>query len=372
MNKVYDFIVIGAGISGCTFASLVNRKFPDSSILLVDNGRRIGGRSTSRKSRKFSNLEFDHGLPLISFSNKNSHELLTLISPLVRTGKLIDITSEILVINESGEIYNITTNQRIYRSYPLMINFCQEIIKQSINYKNINFLFQTCIKSIVRKNNLWEFKINNQSFLKSKKFVLSSSLIAHPRCLDILNINSLPLRDAFIEGKDKIVDSLLNKISKQKYLKRRNYILYISNTKIVKNFNHKYLYILFSKVIRDDTSFERIIFQRQLNGSMIIVLYCSYIDNLLEKKFDEIIRLIIKIFSKNKKFLDLFTHAKLLDKMDWRASEPIENLLPMELQWSSESHIGFCGDWFDLDGYTSLERAMNSSIQLVSLISRDL
>jgi len=48
MNNIYDFIVIGAGISACTFASALNNRFPDNSILLIEHGRRIGGRSTTR------------------------------------------------------------------------------------------------------------------------------------------------------------------------------------------------------------------------------------------------------------------------------------------------------------------------------------
>ena len=54
MTNTYDFIVIGAGISACTFASLLNKRSPDLSILLVEHGRRIGGRATTRKSRKNS------------------------------------------------------------------------------------------------------------------------------------------------------------------------------------------------------------------------------------------------------------------------------------------------------------------------------
>jgi len=52
MNNIYNFLVIGPGISGCTFASSLNKRFPNVSILLVEQGRRIGGRSTTRKSSK--------------------------------------------------------------------------------------------------------------------------------------------------------------------------------------------------------------------------------------------------------------------------------------------------------------------------------
>ena len=55
--------------------------------------------------------------------------------------------------------------------------------------------------------------------------------------------------------------------------------------------------------------------------------------------------------------------------MVWRASQPLNQLLPKELQWSSISKIGFCGDWFNLDGCRGLEAAMNSSIILAKLLN---
>ena len=152
MNDIYDFIVIGAGISGCTFSSFLNKRFTDASILMIEHGRRIGGRSTTRKSRKNSNLEFDHGLPSIRLSNCISKDLNILIAPLINSGKLIDISNDILFINELGVLSNAFTNDFIYRSSPFMANFCEEIINQSINPKKINFLFKTLTKSIKRSH----------------------------------------------------------------------------------------------------------------------------------------------------------------------------------------------------------------------------
>ena len=259
MNNTYDFIVLGAGISACTFASFLNRRFSDASILLVDHGRRIGGRATTRRSRKYKPLEFDHGLPSINFSGHISKDIETLISPIINSKKLVDISNNMFIINELGEMNIVSTNYKSYRSLPFMINFCEEIINQSINPKKISFLFQTFTKSFKRKNNWWEIQLNTKTFIKSKHLILSSSLIAHPRCLKILNTNSLPLRDAFIPGKDKVVDSLLRETRKLTYIKRKIYILYVSNMAVVQTFNHQYLQILFSNVIRDDSSFERII-----------------------------------------------------------------------------------------------------------------
>jgi len=369
MNNIYDFVVIGGGISACTFASLLNNRFPNASILLIEHGRRIGGRATTRKSRKNKALEFDHGLPSINFSEHVSEDILKLISPLINSKKLLDISKEILLINEFGDLKNTFSNDTTYRSYPFMANFCEEIINQSINPKKINFLFQTFIKSLKYINNTWEIRINNGAFINSKNLILSSSLIAHPRCLNILNTKYLPLRNAFIPGKDKIVDSLLRETRKLTYMKRKIYIFHVSNLSVVRKFNHSYLQILFSNTIREDLNFERIIFQRQSDESMIISLHCSYIHNLLEKTIDNNINSLISIFIKYSIFVNLFLKAKLIDTMDWKASQPLNHLLPKELQWSATSRIGFCGDWFDLNNCGGAESAMNSSIRLVKLLN---
>ena len=236
MNNTYDFIVIGAGISACTFASALNNRFPDKSILLIEQGRRIGGRSTTRQSRKDIFLEFDHGLPALSFSKDISQDLYRLISPMIQSKILIDITKDILMINEFGIISELSISEKIYRCLPFMINFCDELINRSINPDNVNFLFQTVAISIICKNGLWELKTNNQRLIKSKYLVLSSSLIAHKRCLDVFKINSLPLHEAFKNTKDEIVDSILRKTFRQEYIKRKNYIFHVSNLKIVNKF----------------------------------------------------------------------------------------------------------------------------------------
>ena len=55
--------------------------------------------------------------------------------------------------------------------------------------------------------------------------------------------------------------------------------------------------------------------------------------------------------------------------MVWNASQPVNNLVHKELQWSSKNNIGFCGDWFDFDGLGPVETAMTSSIRLSKLLS---
>ena len=369
MNNIYDFVVIGAGISACTFASCLNKRFPEFSILLIEHGRRLGGRATTRKSRQKIIHEFDHGLPSISFSQHVSHDILTLISPLINSRKLVDISNNILIMDEFGSLNNSLSKARIYRSLPFMFNFCEEIVNQSNDPSKIDFLFETITKSIKRKKDLWEIQVNNGGYVKSKNLVLSSSLIAHPRCLEILDISSIPLRDAFVIGKDNVVDSLLAKTSKLTYIKRKVYILYVSNYSLICKFNHKYLQIVFSKVIRDNLNFEKIILKIQSDGAMVISLYCSYVNTHFDTSIDNTIKSLISLFINYRTFQDLISASRLVDVMDWRASQPLHHLIPKELQWSSSSKIGFCGDWFSWNDIIGVEAAMNSSIRLAKLIN---
>ena len=121
MTNVYDFAVIGAGISACTFASLLNKRSSDLSILLVEHGRRIGGRATTRKSRKNKDLEYDHGLPSFNFSKHISEDILKLVSPLINSKKLIDISSDILLLDEFGILSRVLNHGLIYLQLALNI-----------------------------------------------------------------------------------------------------------------------------------------------------------------------------------------------------------------------------------------------------------
>ena len=375
MNKRYDFVVIGSGISACLFASYLNYRNPNYSILIVEQGRRIGGRSTTRKSRSYQNLEFDHGLTSINLSNKISHELSRFILPLIEKNKLIDITKDIMVITQNGDIEQLINYQiikeKIYRGFPYMNCICNGLIKQAPNPSKINFLFEKFIKSFRKVNNLWEIDLDSKNTIKSCNLIISSSLIAHPRCLEIMNVQNIPLRNAFSKGQDELIEDLLLETSKLEYLKRKNYILLIKKSLCVESFNYKYLQILFSQAIKEKFRYEKIVFQKQLDGSLIIVLHCSYFNNLIDINLRSIINDMTYIFRNHQNFLDLFLKAQQFDIMNWRASQPINNLVSQKLQLSLANNIGFCGDWFDVPGCSAVERAMNSSLNLVKLYSNN-
>ena len=50
--------------------------------------------------------------------------------------------------------------------------------------------------------------------------------------------------------------------------------------------------------------------------------------------------------------------------MKWRASQPLGVGVPESLQYCQEYNIGFCGDWFEGEGFGRIEGAILSALKL--------
>ena len=50
--------------------------------------------------------------------------------------------------------------------------------------------------------------------------------------------------------------------------------------------------------------------------------------------------------------------------MQWRASQPSGIAVPLSLQFSSKYRIGFCGDWFEGEGFGRIEGSILSALIL--------
>ena len=50
--------------------------------------------------------------------------------------------------------------------------------------------------------------------------------------------------------------------------------------------------------------------------------------------------------------------------MKWRASQPSGVAVPLSLQLSRKYRIGFCGDWFEGEGFARIEGSILSALKL--------
>ena len=55
--------------------------------------------------------------------------------------------------------------------------------------------------------------------------------------------------------------------------------------------------------------------------------------------------------------------------MKWRASQPSGVAVPLSLQFSKKYRIGFCGDWFEGDGFGRIEGSILSALTLEKKIN---
>jgi len=118
-------------------------------------------------------------------------------------------------------------------------------------------------------------------------------------------------------------------------------------------------------------SFERIIFQLQDNNKLGIVVHSKNVDlinSYISAKDEEVFKQkIIANFNK------LFEESSIVHKlnfdekisiMKWRASQPSGLGVPLSLQFSRKYRIGFCGDWFEGEGFGRIEGAILSALIL--------
>ena len=366
MKKVfkYDLIIIGGGISACVFASKYLRNNTKKKIALIEFGRGLGGRSSTRISNRFKGWELNHGAPNFNiFNNKNNPLLKSYIDELLEN-KLIKIDdSEIVSLDEeanSEPMINSEFNCGInYHPLFSMSQLSENIIELNNLRGNIDFYFETLIVDLEFDNDEWTLTSKNGDKFKSNYLVCSSNLLLHKRSLKILKVDQIPLRKAIPKNKDKKIDLLLNFLDKQSFIPRLTFLIYTNE-----NYNFKDLYykkyrcFYLKKSLENEYKIERVIFQSLDNNKLGIVLHSKnlgFINSYLNTKDENLFKQ--KIFSN---FNRLFTNNASVNQltcneeisiMRWRASQPSGCAVPLSLQFSRKYRIGFCGDWFEGEGF---------------------
>ena len=75
-DELYDLAIIGGGISSCVFASSHIKNGFNGRIAIIENGRILGGRASTRNSLKNNGWQLNHGSPNLNICNNNNDHLL--------------------------------------------------------------------------------------------------------------------------------------------------------------------------------------------------------------------------------------------------------------------------------------------------------
>ena len=97
----YDLLIIGGGISACVFASQYLKNNITKKVGLIEIGRGLGGRSSTRISNRFKGWKLNHGAPNFNISNSKNNPLLKSYIDELLENKFIEIDdSDIFFLNQ--------------------------------------------------------------------------------------------------------------------------------------------------------------------------------------------------------------------------------------------------------------------------------
>jgi len=224
-DVTYDLLIIGGCISACVFASQYLKNNITKKIGLIEIGRGLGGRSSTRISKKYEGWKLNHGSPNFNISNNKNNLLLKSYIDELLENKYIKIDdSDIFFLNQD---LNSETQKKCefscgvnYLSLDSMSQLSQKIIESNNSEGKIDFYFETLIVDLTFNDKEWVLTSKNGDKFKSKYLICSTNLLLHKRSLKILNVNQIPLRKAIPINSDKKIDLLLNLLEEQTFIPR--------------------------------------------------------------------------------------------------------------------------------------------------------
>ena len=230
-DVTYDLLIIGGGISACVFASQYLKNNITKKVGLIEIGRGLGGRSSTRISKKYEGWKLNHGSPNFNISNSKNNLLLKRYIDELLENKYIKIDdSDIFFLNEDSNLETIKKSEFScgvnYLSLDSMSELSKKIIESNNLKEKIDFFFETLIVDMKFNDKEWLLTSKNGDKFKSKYLICSTNLLLHKRSLKILNVNQIPLRKAIPINNDKKIDLLLNFLEEQTFIPRLTFLIY--------------------------------------------------------------------------------------------------------------------------------------------------
>ena len=376
MQNIYDLVVIGGGISSSTFIANILKQGFKGKMAVVEAGRGLGGRCSTRYLYKDKKFSLNHGCP--NFNIKNSQEnsyLDNFLKELLDKNIIKSLENLFFELDENYKISKKCENEfylgNVYTSTTNMSKLVENLIHLYDSDYQIDFYFETLIVKLDFKSELWNIFSNKDKKIIGKFLVCTSNLLLHKRSLQILNVKEIPLKEAMNKKNNIKIDEIIKFTNKQEYIKRINFLIFTKkNYNLEGIFNKDIIHFIFNQKAQKNIGFERIIFQRQFDNSLGIVLHTRNMEFIINK-YERDRNILNKYISTKLNTFLIKNHIAfknlLLDdifRMNWRASQPIGKGIPERFQICEEYNIGFCGDWIQLEGYGSVYGAILSGLKL--------
>ncbi|MBL1214606.1 MAG: NAD(P)-binding protein [Ignavibacteriae bacterium] len=168
-NKIFDTIIVGAGITGITAGNYLQQK--GLSVLLLDKGKGIGGRMATRRIN-FENqkIVFDYGAKYLEGTSEKFDELLSLLYK----NQIISKWNEVENVDETPKFIG----RKSMREVAIFLS------------KELNILNSTKVIELRRINNFWQSIDELGNVYKSKTMLLTLPV---PQAIDLLDNSKIDL-----------------------------------------------------------------------------------------------------------------------------------------------------------------------------------
>ena len=159
-KNIYDWIIVGAGVSGSYLAYCLARK--GERVALIEKSRGVGGRLCVRK---LDQAYFLHGAQFFTIKHACFQSE---IQRFIDAGDIVPWPGEIAYINAQGEINSANDTVR-YSIYPHTNRFCKEWTRTADV-----FLQQKVVR--LEKTDVWNIYTQDERVFYTKNLVLSPPL----------------------------------------------------------------------------------------------------------------------------------------------------------------------------------------------------
>ena len=137
-DTFYDIAIIGGGISSCVFSSFHLKNCYQGRIAIIENGRNLGGRSSTRNSNSNSGWQLNHGSPNFNICNSNNNQLLKAFIQELLDSKIIqsDPSDLIELYEDPRDQKKIICDFHICKNY-ISSSSMSDLSKNILNHNNL-------------------------------------------------------------------------------------------------------------------------------------------------------------------------------------------------------------------------------------------
>jgi predicted NAD/FAD-dependent oxidoreductase len=384
--------VIGAGVSGCALIARLRQLRYRGPIDLWETGRGPGGRASTRRSRRDSGLQIDHGAPLLNIGTTPPPALL---EPLLAHGHLVPWSGRIARLQGESRLQldgsDALTEGELFRGHGGMDRIGAGLLTlaREAGTPSVRTHFSTLVRALRSgPQGRWQLLDPAGTLLgESDWLVLSSTLLAHPRTGSLFGWPTVPLKEAAESLGDLQLDHALTTIAGIRSEARSNLLVVLDPTAALPWLTLPFRLLSFDAAAQQRWGLRRVSIQPLADQRCAVVAHStnafaadhldvygsqSAIATQLQLppdsgREDTVIKALTELLDEAMTpFLGSPSGLQDADRqlMRWGAAFPVAPGLPLELTVCPDSKVGFCGDYVNGAGFGRIEGALRSAEML--------